>query len=152
MGNKKTLARILGKNSKNLVFLWISHLNSKLFLGPNRTLTYITVALLNPSRHRKRLIGNRELMSLSVFDMAAMSSVVTWLKTLNRFGGLRFGKKTLDRILGKNPKNLVFSRISHLHKKLFLAPKRPLTFIIVDKRVLMSLSMSDVAAMSFVLT
>ena len=47
---------------------------------------FIVVALLNPSRQRKRLISKRELMSLSVFDVAAMSSVVTWLKNINRFG------------------------------------------------------------------
>ena len=56
-------------------------------------------------------------MSQSVSDVEAMSSVVMWLKTLNRFGGLRFLKKTLDQILGKNPKNFVLSRISHLYPK-----------------------------------
>ena len=151
---------------KNLVFSWISHLHSKHFLGLKRALTFIVVALLKPFGHRKNLLGKRELMSLSVSDMPAMSSVLTWLKTLNRFGDLQFGKKkTPYRILGKNPKNLVFSRISHLHPKLFLGPKRPLTFIVmalfnlfchgkchIDKRVLMSLSMCDVAAMSFILT
>ena len=162
---KKTLDRISGKNPKNLVFSWISHLHSKLYLGPKRPLKFIVVALLNPSYHRKRLIGKRGLMSLSVSDMVAMSFVVTWLKTLNQFGGLRFGKKTHDRIFEKNLKILVFLRISHLHLQLFLSPKRPFTFIVVAflnplchrkcqiaKRELISLSMSDVATMSSVLT
>ena len=42
-----------------------------------------------------------------------------------------WGKKTLDQILGKNNKNLVFSRISHLHSKLFLGLKRALICIVV---------------------
>ena len=90
---KKNPISNFGENPKNLVFLLISHLHSKRFLGPKRPLTFIIVTLLNPSRHRKRLISKRELMSQSVSDVEAMSTVVTWLKTLNWFGGLRFLKK-----------------------------------------------------------
>ena len=49
---------------------------------------FFVVALLNPSRHRKRMLSKRELMSLSMSDMAAMSFVVMWLKTLNQLSGL----------------------------------------------------------------
>ena len=49
---------------------------------------FIAVALLKPSRHRKRLISKRQLISLLVSNVVAMSSIVTWLKTLKLFGGL----------------------------------------------------------------
>ena len=47
---------------------------------------FIVASLLNPSLHRKRHIGKQELMSLLVFDVADMSSVLMLLKILNQFG------------------------------------------------------------------
>ena len=100
---------------KTMVILLISHLHPKLFLGLK------SVAFLNPSRHRKCEIDKRELMSISGSDVAAMSSVLKWLKTLNRFGGLRFGKKKpLIEFWGKTLKTWGFHGYPICTKNFFL--------------------------------